>query len=141
MVERGVDVVVGEANVRFRAPARFDDVIALHARIAKLGTTSVTLEIEIRRDDELLVEGWLRQVFVDAKTWQKTEIPDWVREALASTRRRSDARCGAGTKRSASTRAALARSSTRPTPSPRPAARPRRAARASARPGDPSRPA
>ena len=22
------------------------------------------------------------RVFVDAKTWQKTEIPDWVREAL-----------------------------------------------------------
>ena len=29
MVERGVDVVVGEANIRFRAPARFDDLIAV----------------------------------------------------------------------------------------------------------------
>ena len=38
--------------------------------------------MEIRRGDELLVEGWLRQVFVDAKTWEKTPIPDWVREAL-----------------------------------------------------------
>ena len=28
MVERGLDVVVGEANVRFRSPARFDDLIA-----------------------------------------------------------------------------------------------------------------
>src|SRR5689334_17780970 len=83
MVERGIDVVVGEANVRFRSPARFDDLIALHARIAKFGTTSLTLEIEILRDQELLVEGWLRQVFVDARTWQKTEIPDWVRDALA----------------------------------------------------------
>jgi acyl-CoA thioester hydrolase len=82
MVERGVDVVVGEANLRFRAPARFDDVIAVHARIAKLGTTSATIELEIRRDGELLIEGWLRQVFVDAKTWKKTEIPGWVREAL-----------------------------------------------------------
>ena len=27
MVERGVDVVVGEANLRFRAPARFDDLL------------------------------------------------------------------------------------------------------------------
>ena len=82
MVERGLDVVVGEANVRFRSPARFDDLIALHARIAKFGTTSLTLEIEILRDDELLVEGWLRQVFVDAKTWRKTEIPGWLREVL-----------------------------------------------------------
>ena len=82
MVERGLDVVVGEANIRFRSPARFDDVIAIHARVAKLGTTSVTLELDIRRDGELLIEGWLRQVFVDAKTFQKTEIPGWAREAL-----------------------------------------------------------
>jgi acyl-CoA thioester hydrolase len=82
MVERGYDVVVAEANLRFRAPARFDDVIALGARVAELGVTSLRLELDIRRDGELLVEGWLRQVFVDAKTWGKTEIPDWAREAL-----------------------------------------------------------
>lgn len=83
MVERGVDVVVGEANVRFRAPARFDDLLALHARIPRLGTTSATIAIDIRRAGEVLVEGWLRQVFVDAKTWRKTPIPEFVREALA----------------------------------------------------------
>ena len=83
MVERGLDVVVGEANLRFKAPARFDDLIAVHARVAKFGTTSLTLELDIRRGEALLIEGWLRQVFVDAKTWRKTEIPDWVREALA----------------------------------------------------------
>ena len=82
MVDRGLDVVVGEANLRFRAPARFDDLIAVHARFSKFGTTSATLELEIQRDGELLIEGWLRQVFVDAKTWRKTEIPGWVREAL-----------------------------------------------------------
>jgi acyl-CoA thioester hydrolase len=82
MVERGYDVVVAEANLRFRAPARFDDVIALGVRVAELGTTSVQLELDIRRDGELLVEGRLRQVFVDAKTWGKAEIPGWAREAL-----------------------------------------------------------
>jgi acyl-CoA thioester hydrolase len=83
MTERGVDVVVAEANVRFRAPARFDDVIAIHASIPHFGTTSLKLELEIRRDGELLVEGWLRQVFVAVKTWHKTEIPAFVRDALA----------------------------------------------------------
>jgi len=83
MVERGgVDVVVAEANIRFRAPARFDDVIACSAAVAHFGTTSLKLDMEIRRGGELLVEGWLRQVFVDGKTWEKTPIPDWVREAL-----------------------------------------------------------
>jgi acyl-CoA thioester hydrolase len=82
MVERGVDVVVAEANLRFRAPARFDDVIAVGARVESFGSTSLNLALDIRRDGDLLVEGRLRQVFVDAKTWEKTEIPPWAREAL-----------------------------------------------------------
>ena len=82
MVERGVDAVVAEANARFRAPARFDDVLELRARVTRLGTTSITTEIDVMRDGELLVEGRLQHVIVDAKTWKKTEIPDWVRSGL-----------------------------------------------------------
>jgi acyl-CoA thioester hydrolase len=82
MVDRGVDVVVGEASLRFRAPARNDDVLTLRARIGTFGTTSMTTEVEIARDGELLVDGWLRQVCVDAATWGKTEIPDWLRAGL-----------------------------------------------------------
>ena len=82
MVERGVDVVVAEINVRFRAPARFDDVLELHARIERLGTSSMTTEIDIVRDGRVLVEGRLRHVCVDAATWEKTEIPAWIRDGL-----------------------------------------------------------
>jgi acyl-CoA thioester hydrolase len=91
MVERGVDVVVGEANLRFRAPARFDDLITVSAEVAKFGTTSLTLGMRIHRGDELLIEGWLRQVFVDATTWAKTPIPEWVRAALEPYAATSDA--------------------------------------------------
>jgi acyl-CoA thioester hydrolase len=82
MVRRGVDVVVGEANVRFRAPARFDDVVTLRAHVARFGTTSLTLELEIARGEELLVNGWLRQVCVDSATLGKTEVPAWLRAGL-----------------------------------------------------------
>ena len=82
MVERGVDAVVAEANVKFRAPARYDDVIELHAWIAQLGTTSMTTRIDVRRDGELLVEGTLRHVCVSTETWRKTDIPDWIRAGL-----------------------------------------------------------
>ena len=83
MVEQGVDVVVGEANIRFRSAARFDDLITISASIVHMGTTSLKLELLIHRGDELLIEGWLRQVFVDVKSFGKTPIPEWVREALA----------------------------------------------------------
>jgi acyl-CoA thioester hydrolase len=83
MVERGYDAVVAEAHLRFRSPARFDDVLALQARIAELGTTSITTEIEVVRDGEVLVAGRLRHVCVDAQTWAKTELPEWIREGLS----------------------------------------------------------
>jgi acyl-CoA thioester hydrolase len=82
MVERGVDAVVAEANARFRAPARYDDVLELRARITRLGTTSLTTDIDVVRAGELLVEGRLRHVFVDAETWAKTEMPEWIGDGL-----------------------------------------------------------
>ena len=82
MVERGLDVVVGEANLRFKAPARFDDLIAVHARIAKFGTTSLTLELEIERAARPAGRGLAAPGLRRRQDVAKTEIPDWVREAL-----------------------------------------------------------
>ena len=84
MVERGLDVVVGEANIRFRAPARFDDVLALAVTTEELGTTSMTTRVDVQRDGELLVEMRLRHVFVDRETWSKTAMPETIREQLAA---------------------------------------------------------
>jgi acyl-CoA thioester hydrolase len=82
MVDRGFDAVVAEAGVRFRAPARFDDQLELRCRLTRLGSTGMTTAIDVARGDELLVEGTLRHVMVDASTWQKAPIPDWVRSGL-----------------------------------------------------------
>jgi len=82
MVERGYDAVVAEANLRFHAPARYDDVLQLHARVAHLGTTAITTEIDVLRAGELLVAGRLRHVCLSTESWQKTELPEWVRAGL-----------------------------------------------------------
>jgi acyl-CoA thioester hydrolase len=75
MAQFGVDAVVAEANVRFRAPARFDDALALAVTTEELGTTSMTTRVDVQRDGELLVEMRLRHVFVDRETWSKTAMP------------------------------------------------------------------
>jgi acyl-CoA thioester hydrolase len=82
MVERGVDAVVAEANLKFRAPARFDDELELHARVTRLGRTAITTEITVMREGEPLVVGLLRHVCVATDTWAKTDLPDWVRSGL-----------------------------------------------------------
>ena len=84
MIERlGVDIVVAEATARFHGSARFDEDIELSATVTRLGTTGMTTALTVSREGDVLVEGELRHVFVDATTWTKTPIPDAVRGALA----------------------------------------------------------
>jgi acyl-CoA thioester hydrolase len=82
MVAKGVDAVVAEASLSFRAPARYDDELELQAQIARLGRTAITTEIDVVRAGELLVAGRLRHVCVATDTWSKTDVPDWVRSGL-----------------------------------------------------------
>jgi len=82
LLETGVDTVVGEANLRFLAPGRFDDIIRIEGGFDGLGTTSTTLKLWFRRGHDLLVEADIRYVFVDLERWQKAKIPPKVREGL-----------------------------------------------------------
>lgn len=82
MLDRGVDIVVAEARLRFHAPARFEEQLTLEIGIGRLGTTSITSDHRIIRDADLLVEGMTRHVVVDRRTLGKTPIPDWLRRQL-----------------------------------------------------------
>lgn len=82
MVERGVDAVVAEANLRFLSPARFDDVLVLACTVSRLGATSITTVVDVLRGDEPLVTITLRHVVVDRQSWRKTQLPKWVRAGL-----------------------------------------------------------
>lgn len=82
MVEGGVDAVVAETNLRFLAPARFDDELALTVLVKRLGVSAITTAIDVLRGEEVLLEGWLRHVCVDRSSWRKTDIPETVRAGL-----------------------------------------------------------
>ncbi len=83
VLDRGLDVVVAEAQLRFRAPARFDELLTLEMSVTRLGDTSITSAHRISREADLIVEGRMRHVLVDLSTLTKTPIPDWIREGLA----------------------------------------------------------
>ncbi len=82
LLATGVDTVVGEANMRFLAPGRFDDMLRIEGGFDGLGRTSTVLRLWFRREEDLLVEADIRYVFVDLENWQKTPIPVKVRQAL-----------------------------------------------------------
>ena len=83
MVETGVDMVVGEAGLRFRGSARFDDVVDFELRVLRLGETSFSSGIDATVDGRTVVEGTMRHVFVETGTNTKRSMPGYIREALA----------------------------------------------------------
>ena len=83
MLDKGVDMVLAEAQLRYRRPARFDDELKLGVSVTRLGTTSVITRHHAWRELELLVEGTLRHVFVDLESLEKTPIPAWAQDGLA----------------------------------------------------------
>ena len=82
-VQAGSDFVVGEMNVRYRAPALFDDDIDVVIDDVRIGETSLTFEWRIERGEDLLVEGMLRQVCIEPATKRKKPVPDDVRAGLS----------------------------------------------------------
>ena len=83
MLERGVDVVVAEAKLRFLSSARFDDELRCEVAVTHLGRTSIVTTHRICRGDELLVEVEIRHVTVDRASLSKTQMPHWLRSGLA----------------------------------------------------------
>jgi acyl-CoA thioester hydrolase len=82
MLDRGVDIVVAEAHLRFLDAARFDEDIEIETAVTHLGTTSMRTLYRFLRDGKLLLSASLRHVFVEAGTSSKTSIPDWARAGL-----------------------------------------------------------
>ena len=87
MPQRGIDAVVAHAELDFRSPARFDDELALSAKVVRLGETSLTTEIDVLRGEELLVVMTARHVCVRAPTADEpigtTPWPQDIRAGLA----------------------------------------------------------
>jgi acyl-CoA thioester hydrolase len=83
LTERGLELVVAEASARFRAPARFDDELAIEVRLVRLGRTSLTTDLLVTQTDGgVVAEGTLRHVILDGRSWAAVPLPDWLREAL-----------------------------------------------------------
>src|SRR5438067_13863950 len=63
MLDRGVDIVVAEAQLRFLGSARFDEGIAIEAGVTRLGKASVTTRYRFLRVGELLLGAGVGAVF------------------------------------------------------------------------------
>jgi acyl-CoA thioester hydrolase len=83
MVEAGVDMVVGEANILYRDALRFDEEFEIRATVARLGDTSMTTDLTLDRDGTTIAEGRLRHVFIETGGGKTAPIPEPIRSGLA----------------------------------------------------------
>jgi acyl-CoA thioester hydrolase len=82
--ERDGDFVMRANDVEYFAPARFDDELEIHARVSRIGRTSVTFEFAAYRlpDETLMVTAHQTLVYVDLRERRPVPVPDDYRAAL-----------------------------------------------------------
>lgn len=81
--------LVVETGCRYLAPIAFPDRVDAGVRVTRIGTSSVTYEIGLFRNDEASASavGHFTHVYVDRATRRPTPIPAPVRAALEALRR------------------------------------------------------
>ena len=83
---RGWGLPVRKAEIRYRAPARYDEELVVRTRVSRIGAASVAFEYEIARaeDDLLLATGSteLACVRMDTAERRPVHLPDDIRALL-----------------------------------------------------------
>jgi acyl-CoA thioester hydrolase len=80
----GREFVMRASNVEYHAPARFDDLLEIFVRLARIGRSSATYECAAYRleDDVLMVVATQTLVLVDLEQRRPAEIPPDYRELI-----------------------------------------------------------
>lgn len=87
--EQGIEAFVSEANVRYGAPARFDDRLQIHARCGEVRGARFRFDYLLERDGETVADGWTRHACVDSGTLRPTRVPEWLVDAIRRAENRA----------------------------------------------------
>lgn len=81
-MERNADAYlpVTEARIRYRIPARYDDIILIRTRAADIRSRAITFIYEVRResDNQLLAEGETAHIVMDNKGRARSFPPEYA---------------------------------------------------------------
>jgi len=84
--DRGVQTPVAAAELQYRAPSRFDDLLIIETTLAKLRSVSLDYAYRIRRGETLIAEGSTRLACVD-RNLKLLRIPEDIRASLLAGER------------------------------------------------------
>ncbi|MEO9069360.1 MAG: tol-pal system-associated acyl-CoA thioesterase [Caldimonas sp.] len=78
----GIAFVVTDTSVRYRRPARLDDMISVSVEVRHRGQASLEVVQQAWRARDLLAEGSIRIGCVDLGTFRPRRIPNDILQAL-----------------------------------------------------------
>lgn len=81
--QQRIFVVVG-TQVRYRSPARLDDMLQIKTKVTKIGNSSCSFEQIAERNGETLVESTIQICCVDTQSFKPAPIPDDIRSLFLS---------------------------------------------------------
>ncbi len=84
--ETGIAFVVAETTVRYRLPARLDDMLDITVRVVHLGQASLEVMQEAWRGSDLLAEGTIRVGCVELGTFRPRRVPDDILSKIKNTK-------------------------------------------------------
>ncbi len=79
--ESGSFVVVVKAEIRYRKPARYDDVLTLRTTLVETTMAKILHEYHLFREDDLLATGKVTLALIDS-SGSAQRIPQWMRELV-----------------------------------------------------------
>jgi len=81
-IERGLYLAVLATSCRYHRPARYDDVVHIHAGITSVGRARLEVHYEVRSDDgTLLVSGHTEHAVLDEEG-RPQRMPQEIRDAV-----------------------------------------------------------
>ena len=80
----GIEALTLDASVTYRATARFDDPLTIHARCCEIRGARFRFEYRVERDGELIADGSTDHACADAQTLRPTRVPAWLAEEIAT---------------------------------------------------------
>lgn len=78
----GYQFVVSQVAVRYRQPARLDDMLIVTAELVQAGAATLDIKQKVMRGSELLAEGEVRVAGVDGTTLKPQRLPADLRHKL-----------------------------------------------------------
>ena len=78
----GGDLFAVRSVINYHASARFDELLDICVRAARLGNSSMTFEMAVFRGDERLVSGEMVYVNADPESRSSRPLPEKLRAAI-----------------------------------------------------------